>query len=285
MFDLGWDPAALPDPAGFEAVHVGSLGTALEPGAALVAELVVERRRPGSRGVVRSQRPAGGRARRRGVAPVFAAIAPHASIIKMSDEDAAVLFPGEELRELAVPAGRRPGHRRDHPGRRRSHRRRRSPTWSRCPGDVRVVDTIGAGDSFMAAMLSWCAMYDWPTGRRARRDRADRSGDVRVQRGSDHLFAARRRPAATRELTPLTASAKREVRSGAVEVGVRARGRRAALALVARAVLRRAVRVVGRRGQPEEADLADLHAGVELDRQRRDVRELERHVAGEARDR
>src|SRR6476620_6259236 len=60
-----------------------------------------------------------------------------------------------------------------------------------------------------------------------------------------------------------------------------ARGR-AALALVARAVLLRAVRVLARRGEPEEAELADLHARVELDRQRRDVGELEGHVPGEA---
>ncbi len=40
-FDLTWDPAALPDPGAFEVVHVGSLGTSLEPGAALVADLVV----------------------------------------------------------------------------------------------------------------------------------------------------------------------------------------------------------------------------------------------------
>src|SRR5690349_24859936 len=56
----------------------------------------------------------------------------------------------------------------------------------------------------------------------------------------------------------------------------------AALALVARAVLLGPVGVLARRGEPEEAELPDLHPGVELDRQRRDVGQLERDVAGEA---
>src|SRR5215218_2888917 len=59
--------------------------------------------------------------------------------------------------------------------------------------------------------------------------------------------------------------------------------RRASLVLVARAVHRRAVRVLGGRGEPEHAELADLHARPERDRQVRDVRELERDVAGETR--
>ena len=67
-----------------------------------------------------------------------------------------------------------------------------------------------------------------------------------------------------------------------MEVLEGARGRGAALALVARAVLRRAVGVLRGRGEPQEAELPDLHAGVELDRQRRDVGELEGDVAAEA---
>ena len=47
----------------------------------------------------------------------------HASIVKLSAEDAAALLPGEDLRELGVPVGRRPGDRRGHPGRRRRDRR------------------------------------------------------------------------------------------------------------------------------------------------------------------
>lgn len=162
-FDLTWDPAALPDPGGFEVVHVGSLGTALEPGAGLVAGLVVM---ADALGVPVSFDPNV----RLTVEPdaavwqrTFEAIAPHAGIIKMSDEDAAVLFPGRDpgalAQELAlggalvaitlggdgaVIASSTVVARIDAPA-------------------ITVVDTIGAGDSFMAAVLSWCAAYSWPT--------------------------------------------------------------------------------------------------------------------------
>ena len=161
-FDLTWDPAALPDPGEFEVVHVGSLGTALEPGATLVADLVVM---ADALGVPVSFDPN----IRLTVEPdhavwrrTFEAIAPHASIVKMSDEDAAVLFPGEEPGALAqklavggtlvaitlggdgaVVANSQHVARIDAPR-------------------ITVADTIGAGDSFMAAVLSWCAAYSWP---------------------------------------------------------------------------------------------------------------------------
>ena len=161
-FDLTWDPAALPDLGEFEVVHVGSLGTALQPGAALVADFVVM---ADALGVPVSYDPN----IRLTVEPdeavwrrTFESIAPHASIIKMSDEDAEVLFPGEEHGALAqrlaidgtlvaitlggdgaVVASSKHVARIDAPR-------------------IAVVDTIGAGDSFMAAVLSWCAAYSWP---------------------------------------------------------------------------------------------------------------------------
>ena len=92
----------------------------------------------------------------------FESIAPHASVVKMSDEDASVLFPGEEPGALAqklavggtlvaitlggdgaVIANSQ------HVARIEAPR-------------ITVADTIGAGDSFMAAVLSWCATYSWP---------------------------------------------------------------------------------------------------------------------------
>src|ERR1700735_747426 len=72
----------------------------------------------------------------------------------------------------------------------------------------------------------------------------------------------------------------RELNLGAVEVKVRAGWGRAALVLVTGAVDSGAVGVLGGRTGSEQAELADLHARPELDRQRRDVRQLKGHVAG-----
>jgi NAD+ synthase len=68
-----------------------------------------------------------------------------------------------------------------------------------------------------------------------------------------------------------------------VKILERPRCRRPPLALVARRVLGRSVGLLGRRRQPDETELADLHAGPELDRQCRDVRQLERDVSTESR--
>ena len=162
-FDLTWNPSELPDPSAFEAVHVGSLGTALEPGAALVAELVLS---ADVIGVPVSYDPN----IRLAVEPdpevwrrVFAAIAPHASILKMSDEDAAALFPGEEPADLVRRLATDHGIVAITLGGEGAVIAAGDAFASVPPADVRVVDTIGAGDSFMAAMLAWCATYDWPT--------------------------------------------------------------------------------------------------------------------------
>ena len=85
-----------------------------------------------------------------------------ARLVKLSDEDLRLLRPdvSEEdvCRELLAGDGHRAGG--PHPRGRRA--RWRSPTARRCavpapPTDV--VDTVGAGDSFMAAMLAM--LCDW----------------------------------------------------------------------------------------------------------------------------
>lgn len=163
-FDLTWNPEVMPDPAAFEAVHIGSLGAALMPGAHRVADLVAT---ADAMGLAVSYDPNV----RLAVEPdpafwreVYDAVAPHARIIKMSDEDAATLFPDEAPEDVArrlagdgklvaitlgrsgaVVAGGTEVGGADAPA-------------------ISVSDTIGAGDSFMAAMLSWSAAYVWPAG-------------------------------------------------------------------------------------------------------------------------
>lgn len=161
-FDLTWAPAELPDPTRYEAIHVGSLGTFVEPGASRVAELVLS---ADALGVPVSFDP--------NVRPTidpdgdawvsaFRRVETHARIVKMSDADAELLFPGTDpeqvVRDLA-----RAGHlavvTRGGEG---AVAAVGSSLVSVEPGPIEVVDTIGAGDSFMAAMLAWHATYDWP---------------------------------------------------------------------------------------------------------------------------
>ncbi|WP_275693336.1 PfkB family carbohydrate kinase [Nocardioides sp. TF02-7] len=92
----------------------------------------------------------------------LAAILPHASVVKMSDEDASVLLPGVSPAEVAsrLAAGGRlvvvtAGSRGAHAATPSARAHVPAP-----PTDV--VDTIGAGDSFMAATVAWLARRDWP---------------------------------------------------------------------------------------------------------------------------
>jgi len=155
-FDLRWDPDPMPSPAGFDVVHVGSLGAALDPGADRVATLARDAGSSGARvSLDPNLRPALTpdltQVRRRTLA-----LAATAAIVKLSDEDAALLFPGRPLESVAadimtlgdgvelvaITLGR-------------DGALLRNPTAQvRVPADpVHVVDSIGAGDAFMASLL------------------------------------------------------------------------------------------------------------------------------------
>ncbi|MFI5430010.1 carbohydrate kinase [Aeromicrobium sp. UC242_57] len=163
-FDLTWNPDEPPDPATFEAVHVGSLGTVLEPGAELVADLVVSADALGipvsfDPNIRLTVEPDAGRWRQ-----VFDRIWPYVSILKLSDEDAAVLFPDEDPADLVRRLAADHGIVAVTLGGEGAVIAGGGGFATVPPADVRVVDTIGAGDSFMAAMLAWSATYDWPAG-------------------------------------------------------------------------------------------------------------------------
>lgn len=153
-FDLQWDPEELPSADGFACVHVGSIASALEPGDGTVRKLAAESR---TLGVPVSFDPNV----RPTITPDLDAVRGHAaelfalaSVVKLSDEDADVLFPGttdvlgslveDSPTALAVMTF----------GGRSVRLRSRVAEVEVTPPVVDVVDTIGAGDSFMSALLS-----------------------------------------------------------------------------------------------------------------------------------
>jgi fructokinase len=159
-FDLVWDLASqqLPDAAG---LHVGSLGASLAPGRETVLDLV---RQAAANDVFVSYDP--------NIRPAFVTdrtqawrdvleVAALAQLVKVSDEDLAALRPGEDeaalVQELMgagaaelVIVTRGAGGATAY-----------AQAWSiseRTP-PVDVVDTVGAGDAFMAATLA--ILDDW----------------------------------------------------------------------------------------------------------------------------
>ena len=161
-FDLHWDPADLPDPSDYTLVHVGSIGSWMAPGADAVADLVD---RAGQAGVPVSFDPnlrpilapdldaVGQRVRR---------LAAAAHIVKLSDEDAAVLGShGDSV------VGEILGH-----GPALVALTRGSAGSLLASGSIRVdvpaeevdvADTIGAGDAWMAGLLAGIVTEGWPT--------------------------------------------------------------------------------------------------------------------------
>src|ERR1700742_3877437 len=70
--------------------------------------------------------------------------------------------------------------------------------------------------------------------------------------------------------------------SGPYEIQIRPRRRWPTLALVFRPDARAAIRILGRTGQPQDAQLADFHARPQRDRQVGDVGEFQGDVTAEA---
>jgi fructokinase len=153
-FDIVWDLPHDLGPGAARHVHVGSIATALAPGAAQVRRVVAEARdratlsydpnlRPILLGTPDDERP--------GVEHLVAA----SDVVKASDEDLAWLYPGLGVDEVLTrwaamgPAlvvitlggeGARVLH--------------RGELVSVPPRRIAVVDTVGAGDSFMGALIS-----------------------------------------------------------------------------------------------------------------------------------
>jgi len=160
-FDLSWDVRGLRLAEGSAAVHIGSLGVMLAPGGEQVLRLAESACREGD--VVTSYDP---NARpsvtpdRRAVAAVVERAAACAHIVKMSDEDLAFLFPGTSparLAERLLGGGRPTLLLVVTKGRDGATVVTRSSRFAVPAVPVVVVDTVGAGDTFTAALLAGLA--------------------------------------------------------------------------------------------------------------------------------
>lgn len=151
-FDITWNLAAVPI-QGFDVLHTGSIGALLAPGGPNVATGF----EASGTGVLRSFDPnirPSVIGARDAVLPLVERFARTSTVVKMSDEDAEWLHP--ELDPLDVTAHYA---RLGAPlvvitrGAEGSLLRCGAETSSLPPTPARVVDTIGAGDSYMAGLL------------------------------------------------------------------------------------------------------------------------------------
>jgi fructokinase len=157
VFDLEWHLAPVPDLDGYGHVHTGSIAAVLEPGGTEVRAVLEAARAAGATvSYDPNARPTlmGAPADARRV--IEAAIA-LADVVKLSDEDVEWLCPGESLEEVvrgwgelgpAVVVVTRGGE---------GALVRVSATGEQASlpaPNVDVVDTVGAGDSFMAGLVS-----------------------------------------------------------------------------------------------------------------------------------
>lgn len=161
-FDVSWDPAELPDPTGFEAVHVGSIGATLSPGADRVTALVADAAAAGipvtfDPNVRLGSQDDVAELRRR-----YDAIALRATVIKMSDEDAAALFPGHQLDDLVTQLAALGPLVAVTRGGEGAMIGSGGNLVEVAAAEIGVVDTIGAGDSFMAALIAGLSALSWP---------------------------------------------------------------------------------------------------------------------------
>jgi len=153
-FDLLWEVPALPSPREISHLHVGSIGATLEPGAADVYAAVRRMAMQGTVSYDPNIRPA---IMKRSDKKRVEQIVAHSDLVKVSDEDLEWLYPNtpveQVMREWAAMGPAMIVVTRGPWG-----------SYARLAGDrdmlvidaldIELVDTVGAGDSFMGGLIS-----------------------------------------------------------------------------------------------------------------------------------
>lgn len=159
-FDVAWSLRAVDLPAASRHVHTGSLAVLLEPGATSVGDLLHSARHQATISLDPNLRPSLVDDRRAARERVES-LARLADVVKASDEDLSWLYPGDDLgavaRHLVAGGSSLVVLTRGAAGARAFTEHLEVDVAA--PSTV-VVDTVGAGDSFMAAMLHALAELD-----------------------------------------------------------------------------------------------------------------------------
>ncbi|GAA4192572.1 carbohydrate kinase [Microbacterium oryzae] len=196
-FAIEWDPAPLPVD-GYSVVHTGSLGSWLAPGAAVVGRMLDDARAAGGAitfdpNIRVSLIDDEDRARRLILRRIAVS-----DLVKMSDEDAAWLFPGaaeNEVLDTVLDAGARVAA--VTRGSRGAVIATRDHRIFQPSKPVAVADTIGAGDTFMTVLVAAVAadpsLLEGPDGTALEQvlDRALTAASITVSRsGADLPWAS-----------------------------------------------------------------------------------------------
>lgn len=191
-FDLEWQLAAVPGLPGFGHVHTGSIAAVLEPGGTAVRDTLRQTRPTATVSYDPNARPTlmGDPHRARRTIEECVALA---DVVKVSDEDLAWLHPDESVDDvvakwsdlgpsLIVVTQGADGARATVTRTGETHRAPAPP--------VTVLDTVGAGDSFMSALLAILCDWDVPTDGPGALDALDEDHVRLLLRGSMRAAAA-----------------------------------------------------------------------------------------------
>jgi len=153
-FEVTWDPGLIPAPNGVSAVHTGSIAATLEPGADDVEMLLRQLEPTAIVSLDPNIRPAL-LPDHEDVARRIERLVGHADVVKVSDEDLAWLSPdkpAEAVAERWLDAG--PALVVITRGAEGSTAFARSGRLEVPTSPTTVVDTVGAGDSYMSGLLA-----------------------------------------------------------------------------------------------------------------------------------
>ena len=161
-FDVTWNPAPLADLGTPTVIHAGSLGAFMEPGSKITRGIIRRGRRQDARitfdpNIRPSLLPHADETR-----ALFEELAFTSQLTKLSDEDAEYLYPGrppEAVLDLLIESGA--GVAAITRGAEGAMLASGGGRVVIPPVTVRIVDTVGAGDSFMAALI-WALAFDGP---------------------------------------------------------------------------------------------------------------------------